>query len=177
MKFETFSWFIFQLTDIKLVNVPERINRKGKIQSRFSCKNILIRDSKGSSSVSMLALVDSLSRSSLRWSSSSSQQSVTMLRMFLQETSENSGLVSSTSSSGTISISTSLTLQVDGGGWWSLGSIIMVLVIIIELSLPSQQTITGQLRPSVLWRSWNPGYDKVQGNILLLLKIIIYKLS
>ena len=85
---------------IRLVKAPEIIKRLGKMQSRFSCKNILIRESKGSSFVSMLALVDILSRSSLV----SSQQSVTMLRRFLQETSENSRLLSSTSSSGTISI-------------------------------------------------------------------------
>ena len=99
MNFQTFS-YRDQLTEIRLVKAPEIIKRLGKMQSRFSCKNILIRESKGSSSVSMLALVDILSRSSLV----SSQQSVTMLRRFLQETSENSRLLSSTSSSGTISI-------------------------------------------------------------------------
>ena len=98
----------------------------------------------------MLARVDMLSMSSLRWSSSS-QQSVTRLRMFLQETSEKSFLIISTSSS--LTISTSLTWQ--GGGGWLLGAIIMALLI-IELSLLSLLTITGQLRPSVFRRSWNP---------------------
>ena len=145
MNSQTFL-YRYQLTEIRLAKAPEIIKRLGKMQSRFSCKNILIRESKGSSSVSMLALVDILSRSSLV----SSQQSVTMLRRFLQETSENSRLLSSTSSSGTISIFPRLTLQVVGGGLWFLGSIILVLLITeMELSLPSLPTITGQLRPSV----------------------------
>ena len=161
--------FIWRSTHCyQAVHVPEIIKRKGKIDPRFSCKNILIRESNGSSSVSMLALVDILSISSLR--GSSSQQSVRTLRIFLQETSEISFLFSSTSSSRTGSISTSLTWQVGGGLdglFW--GSIIMILVI-TEMSLLSLPTITGQLRPSVLWRSWNPRLLQSTNNILLVFK-------